>query len=425
MALEIVAQLRSRGFLYQTTHQEELEAHLRQPRTFYVGFDPTADSLHVGNLVPIMAMAHLQRAGHRPIAIVGGGTARVGDPSGKTEMRQMLSEAQILANQQGLQRQLERFLVLDGKAGFLLNNDAWLLPLGYIEFLREVGCHFSVNRMLTADSVRLRLESGLSFIEFNYMLLQAYDFFILMRDHGCTLQLGGQDQWGNIVAGIDLCRRMGLETQGFGMTFPLILNASGTKFGKSQQGNIWLSPEKTRPFEYYQFWRNCDDQDLERLLRLFTFLPCEEIERLAGTGGNINRAKEILAFEATALNHGFNEAASVYALACQQFGCADPKGEVVTSSTITQAGTLEEQGGPELTLTSQEVGTLTWAQLLVRAALAGSGGEARRLIQGGGARFGGQLLNDPHARPAREELSGADCVLRAGKKRFCRLRLLD
>lgn len=217
----VVSTLRNRGFIYQTTHDEqELDHYFSTPRTYYVGFDPTADSLHVGSLVPIMAMAHLQAAGHRPIAIIGGGTARVGDPSGKTEMRKMLDDGTIDANELGIAEQLGRYLKIDGSAGLVRNNKDWLVPMGYIQFLRDVGVHFSVNRMLTAESVRSRLETGLSFIEFNYMLLQAYDFYVLLRDEGCTVQMGGQDQWGNIVAGIDLCRRMGLEEQAYGITFP-------------------------------------------------------------------------------------------------------------------------------------------------------------------------------------------------------------
>ncbi|MCB1051155.1 MAG: tyrosine--tRNA ligase [Acidobacteria bacterium] len=414
---DIIETLQNRGFIYQTTHDQELRDHLRTPRTYYVGFDPTADSLHVGSLVPIMAMAHLQKAGHKPIAIVGGGTARVGDPSGKTEMRKMLTAEQIEQNQAGLHTQLSRYLNLDGQAGRLINNDQWLLGLGYVDFLREVGCHFSINRMLTAESVKLRLETGLSFIEFNYMLLQAYDFYILMRDYQCSIQMGGQDQWGNIVAGIDLCRRMGIEEQTFGITFPLIMNSNGTKFGKSVEGNVWLSAERTSPLDYYQFWRNVDDTDVKRFLLLFTFLPESEIAQLTADGANINRAKEILGFEATRLNHGLEAAQQAFATAVTRFGQADPQGEVQTSSAIREVAIQKVADMPEVAVQHNELGEIGFLQLLVRAEFAASNSEARRLIQGGGVKMGERVITDPQARLEASDLA-VDPILRAGKKRF-------
>ncbi|MBW1659680.1 MAG: tyrosine--tRNA ligase, partial [Deltaproteobacteria bacterium] len=252
----LVGTLRERGFLYQITDEGGLNrAEAEGPIIGYIGFDPTADSLHVGSLVPIMALVHMQREGHTPIALLGGGTAMVGDPSGKTEMRKMLLKEQIEANGKKIKRQLGRYLDFEGGRAIFLNNADWLLPLNYVDFLREIGRHFSVNRMLTAESIKQRLESGLSFLEFNYMLLQAYDFYRLYVDHGCRLQMGGQDQWGNIVAGIDLIRRMTGGTA-FGVTFPLLTNASGEKFGKTVAGAVWLDAEKTSPYDFYQFWRN-------------------------------------------------------------------------------------------------------------------------------------------------------------------------
>jgi tyrosyl-tRNA synthetase len=305
MPMNAFDQLQARGFLYQLTAEAEIRDRLASgPLTFYVGFDPTADSLHVGHLLPVMAMRLLQQAGHRPIAIVGGGTAMVGDPSGKNEARQLLTREQIIANTAALKGQLSRFLDFGPGKALLLDNADWLLNLGYIEFLRDIGKHFSVNKMLTADSVKSRLETGLSFLEFNYMLLQAYDFAVLARDHQCLLQLGGQDQWGNIVAGTDLIRRLH-STQAYGATFPLLLNSQGQKFGKSVAGAIWLDAERTPAFDYYQFWRNVADDEVTRLLGFFTCLPLDEIQRLGALPAPaINRAKEILAWEATALAHG-------------------------------------------------------------------------------------------------------------------------
>ncbi len=268
-----------RGFIEQATDPEEMETlFTKKTLSAYIGFDPTAESLHVGSLIPIMALAHLQQHGHRPIALVGGGTALIGDPSGKKEMRPVLSHEEIRHNAEGLKKQLTRYMILDGPKGILLNNVDWLTPLNYIEFLRDIGRHFSVNRMLTAESVKQRLETGLSFIEFNYQLLQAYDFLHLYSHQDCLLQMGGSDQWGNIVAGIDLIRRM-KGGKAYGLTFPLIVTSSGEKMGKTAQGAVWLDPEKTSPYEYYQFWINTEDQDVGRFLALFTFLTMDQVPR--------------------------------------------------------------------------------------------------------------------------------------------------
>jgi tyrosyl-tRNA synthetase len=297
--MNIVEVLRERGFVEQTTHEEELNDYLRQGEaTCYVGFDPTGSSLHVGHLVTIMALAHMQRAGHRPIALVGGGTGMVGDPSGKTEMRKLLTLETIEENVRCLKAQLASFLDFSGGRALMLNNADWLTKLEYIPFLRDIGRHFSVNRMIRAESYRIRIDSdeGLSFIEFNYMLLQAYDFLELYRNHGCRLQMGGSDQWGNIVAGTDLIRRM-CQDAAFGITFPLITTSSGAKMGKTVKGAVWLDAERTSPYEYFQFWVNTDDPDVARFLALFTFLPMKEIrsvERLQGA--DLNFAKAVLAF---------------------------------------------------------------------------------------------------------------------------------
>ncbi|MBT4816264.1 MAG: tyrosine--tRNA ligase, partial [Lentisphaerae bacterium] len=292
--------LEERGFLYQLTDADALKRLLAQESvSYYVGFDPTADSLHIGHLLPVMAMRWLQLGGHRPIALVGGATAMVGDPSGKTEARPILSTEEIAANAVAIQGQLGRYLDFTEGQALLVNNADWLAGIKYIDFLRDVGRHFSINRMLSAESVKQRLETGLSFLEFNYMLLQAYDFYVLKRDEGCKLQLGGQDQWGNIIAGVDLTRRM-LGEEVFGATFPLLLKSDGEKFGKSASGAVWLDPARTSPYDYYQFWRNVDDGDVEKLLAFFTMLPMDEVKRLAALEAPaINRSKEILAYEAT------------------------------------------------------------------------------------------------------------------------------
>jgi tyrosyl-tRNA synthetase len=414
--------LQERGFIYQSTH-EEIRQHFKEPRKFYVGFDPTADSLHVGSLVPIMAMAHCQQLGHTPIALVGGATARVGDPSGKTQMRQMLTEETIEENEQGVAAQLSRYLVLDGVQGILVNNKHWLMSLSYIEFLRDIGVHFSVNRMLTAESVKSRLEHGLSFIEFNYMILQAFDFYQLLVDYQCTVQMGGQDQWGNIVAGMELCRRKQEHRQTFGVTFPLITNSSGSKFGKSEQGNIWLDANRTSVLEFYQFWRNCDDQDVSRFLKLFTFLPLEEIQQLTAVGSNINRAKEILAYEATALTHGKEAAAKAFATAISQFPPADPEGLVETSSDVRWVKPGEEVAAPTYRLALSELNQITWPELFERCGLVQSRSEARRLIEGKGAKYDDQIIDNPRELVQEAHFSQGELTLRKGKKGFMRVVL--
>ncbi|RMG94110.1 MAG: tyrosine--tRNA ligase, partial [Candidatus Dadabacteria bacterium] len=367
--------LRERGFLEQTTGEDEVRELLAAPTTCYIGFDPTASSFHVGSLVPIMALAHMQRAGHRPIALVGGGTAMIGDPSGKTEMRKLLTREQIEENARGLKAQLARFLDFD-RGAMLLNNADWLLELNYIEFLRDIGVHFSVNRMLAAESYRQRLETGLNFIEFNYMLLQAYDFLYLFQHHGCRLQMGGNDQWGNIVAGVELIRRVeGAEAHG--ITFPLLTTASGAKMGKTAQGAVWLDPERTSPYDFYQYWINTEDPDVERFLGLFTFLPMEEVRELGRLeGARIREAKEVLAFEVTKLVHGEAEARKARDASRALFG---------------GTGNLDEAPTHEVDASRLREGIEAFV-LLHEAGLTKSRGEARRLIAQGGAYLHGEPI---------------------------------
>jgi len=418
----IYEEFRRRGFIYQCTDEPALDELLRsRPVTFYIGFDPTADSLHVGSLIPILAMVHMQKAGHRPVVLTGGGTALVGDPSGKTEMRAMLSETQVQENARAMAAQLARFIEIDGTRGLALDNASWLRDLRYIDFLREIGRHFSVNRMLAAESYRIRLETGLSFLEFNYMLLQSYDFLVLHREHGCSLQLGGQDQWGNIVAGTDLIRRLtGAEASG--LTFPLLTDAHGNKLGKTVAGAVWLSPEKTSPFDFYQFWRNTDDADVERFLKLFTFLPVDECERLGGLQPPLlNRAKEILAFEVTSVVHGREMAAATYTSAVQQFPSADPEGAVPTSSAIVTLSARPAEALPSFHIPAAEAAAgIGVADLLARSGLCASKGEARRLIRQGGAWLDDAQLKDETLVLDEAALRGSP-VLKAGKKRMVRL----
>jgi len=412
--------LKERGFLYQTTDDSALEGLLGKAKiTCYIGFDATADSLHIGSLVPIMALVHMQRSGHRPIALLGGGTTMVGDPSGKTEMRQMLTVQQILAFGLSIKTQFARYLDFAEDRALLLNNADWLLPLNYIEFLRDVGVHFSVNRMLTAESVKQRLESGLSFIEFNYQLLQAYDFYVLARDFDCVLQMGGQDQWGNIVAGSDLTRRK-LNQQVYGMTFPLITTASGEKFGKSAGNAIWLDEKRTSVFDFYQYFRNADDRDVEKYLGLFTLLPMDEARRLPKE--DINRAKEILAYEVTKMCHGKDEAVRAYKGTVSQFGSSDPDVKIRTSSDIVEIRTEAGAELPTVTLPRALLSEKLWVvKLFVDAGMCASNGEARRLIQGGGAYVNDKQVTDPNLEITSGDLENGSLHLSAGKKRHKRV----
>ena len=418
--------LKERGFVFQVTDEEAARSIFDRKRvSAYIGFDPTADSLHAGSLVPIMALAHLQRCNHRPIALVGGGTGLVGDPSGKTELRKILGVEDIRRNAESLKRQFSRYISFDADKALLLNNADWLSDLKYIAFLRDIGKHFSVNKMLTAESVRQRLEKGLTFIEFNYMVLQAYDFYVLNRDWDCELQMGGQDQWGNIVAGIDLTRRIaGKEV--FGVTFPLIVNSAGEKFGKSVKGAVGLAGGKTPPYEYYQFFRNTTDSDVGRYLGYFTFIPMEEVRALAKLEPPLlNRAKEILAFEATKITHGEEEAKKAYLASVEQFGEADPGRTVETSSSILTltAGRAEL---PTITVNREQLSAgFSILDAFVSTGLCASKGEARRLIRQGGGYIGDEPVKDENLLLTRSSFQDRSLTLRAGKKRHGVLTIAD
>jgi tyrosyl-tRNA synthetase len=419
--------LTERGFVYQCTDEDALRELLdRESIKIYIGFDPTAESLQAGNLIPIMSLAWAQRAGHVPIAIVGGGTAMVGDPSGKTEMRQMLTLEQIRHNQEGLKKQLSRYITFEEDRALMINNADWLLDLKYVDFLRDIGRYFSINRMLAVESYRSRLETGLSFIEFNYMLLQAYDFLHLYQKYHCQLQMGGQDQWGNIVAGIDLIRRLNGKTA-YGLTFPLLMNSANEKFGKTAAGTVWLDGDKTSPYEFYQFWRNCTDDEVGKLLGLFTFLPMEEVKTLAALDGTlINRAKEILAYEATAITHGPELARTAYLTSINTFGQADPSGRVETSSGIKKIEADVSVDIPQTGIPADELEAgRTAASLFLLAGLAGSKGEARRLIRGGGAYINDQRVASEDQVITSTDLKDKALILRAGKKRYHRLFVQD
>jgi tyrosyl-tRNA synthetase len=396
-----------RGFVEQVSDEKAVRDLLQGSTTCYIGFDPTASSLHVGSLVPIMSLAHMQRAGHRPIAVVGGGTTLVGDPSGKTEMRRIMSREEIDRNARSMQAQLSRFIDFSQGRAFMVNNADWLVDLKYIDFLREIGRHFSVNRMLAAESYKVRLETGLSFIEFNYMLLQAYDFWYLFKNYDCRIQMGGNDQWGNILAGVDLIRRLE-GGMAYALTFPLITTSSGIKMGKTHKGAVWLDAELTSPYEYYQYWINQDDRDVMRFLALFTFLPMDEVRRLGCLPGEeIRIAKERLAYEATRLCHGQEEADKARAAAQQLFG-AEP---------------AEEAGGvPTYSIPASELAAGMPAYLLFESSgLCKTRAEARRLISQGGGYANGRRIEAYDETIGVKDLKNNAILLRVGKKRYLRV----
>ena len=412
-----------RGFIEKVTDEEKLPEILEGKVTCYIGFDPTASSFHVGSLVPIMSLAHMQRHGHRPIALVGGGTGLVGDPSGKDEMRQILTYEEINKNAEAQKKQFERFLDFSGGQALLLNNADWLTKLNYIDFLRDIGVHFSVNRMLATESVKIRLETGLSFIEFNYQLLQAYDFWHLFKHWDCLIQMGGSDQWGNIVAGIDLIRRLEGK-QAYGITFPLIMTADGKKMGKTEKGAVWLDAQRTSPYEYYQFWINTDDRDVKRFLALFTFLPMEEVEEYGELkGADIRKAKEILAFEATQIVHGEEEAAKAKNASRKVFGWGDFS---ITSVEMSGEAHQEDSMPTTLMKRSEFIEGIPIFKLFEKSGLCTSGSEARRLIEQGGA-----YISSRKVKKFDEVIKGEDfnpsgtILLRAGKKKFHRIKILD
>ncbi len=398
---EALRVLRERGFIQQVSDEEDLKKQLEGGRvTFYSGFDPTASSLHVGSLVPLMAMAHLGRAGHRPIALLGGGTTMVGDPSGKTELRQMLTKEAIAENRVGIEAQVRRVLG-DVPDVVVVDNAEWLLPLNYIDFLREIGRHFSVNRMLAAEAYKLRLEKGLSFIEFNYQLLQAYDFLVLERRHDCSLQIGGDDQWGNIVAGVDLIRRVD-QKQAFALTFPLITTASGAKMGKTAAGAVWLDAQRTSPYDFYQYFVNVDDRDVVRFLKLFTVQPLAEIARFETVvGAELRDAKRLLAHGVTTIVHGAAAADEAQRAAAAAFGGGGDESAIPTFAVA---------------------GTEKIVDVLAASGLAASKSVARRLVEQGGVRLGDRKIAAVDDTLTAGEIGGG-VLLHAGKKSVRRLVL--
>lgn len=410
-----LARLKERGFFAQCTDEERLAARLDEgPVTFYVGIDPTMDSMHIGHLVPIYALAHMAEFGHHGVAVVGGGTARIGDPSGKTEIRKILSIETIEANARAIGGQIERFLATRGATFSLVDNAEWLANLNYIEFLRDIGRHFSVNRMLAFETYKMRMETGLSFIEFNYQLMQSYDFLKLYQTRACALQIGGDDQWGNIVAGVDLIRRVeGPEAESFGLTFPLVTRSDGKKMGKSERGALFLDPERVSPYDFFQYWRNVSDADVEKVLRLFTFMPNDDVEALMGSVADntitINDAKERVATEITSVVHGPEEA---------------ERARGAARALFSGGGSAEAMPGDDLPAADLDAG-IGALDLFVRSGLCTSKGEARRLVGQGGARINDRKVTDVEATIDTGWVNRADdgsdeLILRAGKKRYFR-----
>jgi tyrosyl-tRNA synthetase len=403
--------LQARGFIQQCTDLEGLSKAMdEKPVTFYIGCDPTGPSLHIGHMVPFFALRHLRDAGHVGIALLGGGTARIGDPSGKSEMRKMISYEAIDANAELFKSQLDRFVGFDGKRAYTANNKDWLADLNYIDFLRDIGRHFSVNRMLSFEAYKIRMETGLSFIEFNYQLLQSYDFLQLYKRHGCRLQIGGDDQWGNIVAGIELIRRVeGAEC--FGLTFPLVMTSDGKKMGKTEKGALFLDPAMTSPYDFFQYWRNVADADVLRFLLMFTFLPVEECQTLAAKrDAELNESKARLAWEVTALIHGKDEADKALAAAKAAFGA---RGEA--------SGDLSQVPSKEIARSELAAG-IGVLNLFVLAGLSASKSEARRLVQQGGAVVNDKKIEDEKAVVDASWLDAEGALmLRAGKKRVFRI----
>lgn len=398
--------LKERNFIQQMTHEDEIKELLEKEKvTFYIGFDPTADSLHVGHFLQLMVMAHMQRAGHRPIALIGGGTAMIGDPTGKTDMRKMLTKEEITHNAEAFKRQMSRFIDFsDGKA-ILANNADWLLNLNYVEFLRDIGVHFSVNKMLTAECFKARLERGLSFLEFNYMLMQAYDFLMLNKEYGCVLQMGGDDQWSNILAGVDLIRRKEGK-QAYGMTFTLLTTSEGKKMGKTEKGAIWLDADKTPPYDFYQYWRNIDDSDVEKCLSLLTFLPMDEVRRLGSLKDKeINEAKKVLAYEVTKLVHGVDEA---------------EKAKKAAEALFEGRGDLSNV--PTSTITSDMLGS-NLLDVLVKTGIIPSKSEGRRLITQGGLYVNDENVKDVNAVVTEDMFKEGYMILRRGKKSYNKIIL--
>ncbi len=400
--------LKERGFIEQCTHEDEIREALGKERvTFYIGFDATADSLTAGHFLTVMAMMHMQRAGHRPIALLGGGTTMIGDPSGKSDMRSIMTKETIAYNANRFYQQLSKFIDFDNDNAVIANNADWLLDLNYVEFLREIGVHFSVNRMLTADCYKQRMETGLTFFEFNYMLMQSYDFWKLNKLYGCTMQLGGNDQWSNIIGGVELIRRKE-QKSAFGLTFKLLTTSEGIKMGKTMKGALWLDPEKTSPYEFYQYWRNIEDIKVEECLGLLTFLPMDEVRRLGALeGAEINHAKEVLAFEITKIVHGEEEAI---------------KAQEAAKALFSDGANMDHV--PSTEITKEELGDgINIIDLMIKAGLIKTKSEGRRLIEQNGVRVNDEVFSDLAKVITENDFNDGKLMIKKGKKVFHRIIL--
>lgn len=408
--MTVFQELKRRGLIAQATHEDKIEELLNNEKvTFYIGFDATADSLHVGHFLQLVVMSHLQKAGHRPIALLGTGTTMIGDPTGKTDMRKMLSVEDINHNAECFKRQMSRFINFDNENALMMRNGDWLLNLNYMQFIRDIGVHFSVNRMLTAECFKTRLEKGLSFLEFNYMLLQSYDFLHLNETVNCKLELGGDDQWSNILGGVDLVRRVRGE-EVYGMTFTLLTTKEGKKMGKTEKGALWLDAEKTSPYEFFQYWRNVDDGDVINCLKLITFVPIEEIEEMERTlsGSELNQAKELLAYEVTKMVHGQEEADKALEASKALFGSKTNTDDMPTT-------VLSDED-----FTDGKLGLL---DLLCKTKLCPSKGEARRLVQQGGVAINDEKISDGTMQLTKENFADGYLIIKKGKKVFHKVTL--
>lgn len=401
--------LKERGYIEQCTHEEEIRELLgKESVTFYIGFDPTADSLHIGHFIQVMVMSIMQQHGHRPIALLGGGTTMIGDPSDRTGMRSIMTKEIIAQNAENFKKVFEKFLDFSDEKAIMDNNAEWLLPLNFLEFMREVGVHFSVNRMLAAECYKNRMEQGLTFFEFGYMLMQSYDFYVLNQKYNCKMQLGGNDQWSNIIGGIELTRKKAGE-QVYGMTFSLLTNSEGKKMGKTEKGALWLDRNKTSPYDFYQYWRNIDDADVEKCLALLTFLPMDEVRRLGALeGAEINKAKEVLAYEVTKLIHSEEDAIKAQEAARALFG----------------AGT-DSENMPTTELTKEELGDgITVIDLMTKAGLIKSKSEGRRLIEQSGVAINDNIVGDVVAAVTENDFQDGKLIIKKGKKVYHRIKLV-
>ena len=405
--MTIYDELVARGLIAQVTDEKEIKELINNGKaTFYIGFDPTADSLHVGHFMALCLMKRLQMAGNKPIVLIGGGTAQIGDPSGRTDMRQMMTTETINHNVECFKKQMSRFIDFGEGKAIMVNNADWLMDLNYVDVLREVGAHFSVNRMLTAECYKQRMEKGLSFLEFNYMIMQSYDFYTLFQKYGCNMEFGGDDQWSNMLGGTELIRRK-LGKDAYAMTINLLLNSEGKKMGKTQSGAVWLDPNKTTPFEFFQYWRNVSDADVLKCIRMLTFLPLEEIDKMESwEGAQLNEAKEILAFELTKLVHGEEEAT-----------------KAKEASHALFAGGANNANMPTVTVTAEDFpdGELDIISVLAKAGLCDSRGDGRRNIQQGGVSVADEKVTDISTKYTLDDFKGEGLIIRRGKKKFAKV----